>query len=138
MYVNLMESVNMRSSAMARMGRDGSVQLTDTIGQALANLSKLRCLPITGAGHAKPASYRDGDKTVSWPVDFPRGLQAGRPACASASISTSGPAMRARASVLLEARERLQQPPTANVRLGRSAWKNLWTIGVSSVPSYAR
>lgn len=136
MYVNFMESVNVLPFAVVRMGRNGSVQLTDTIGQALANLSKLRCLPMTSAGHAKPASHRDGDQAVSWPVDFPRGLQAGRPACALASISTNSPAIKARASVLAQ-RERLQEPRTATLRLGRSAWKYSWTIGVGGVSSYA-
>jgi len=136
MYVNSMESVNMRTLALARMDRNGSVQLTDTVGQALANLSQLRCLPITDAGHAKPASQRDGGNAVSWPVDFPRGLQAGRPVCAAACISTTSPAMSARASVLFQQRERLQEPPTA-MRSGRSAWKYSWTIGVGSVTPYA-
>jgi hypothetical protein len=134
MAVNLMETVRRQTFAVNRMGQDGSVTLSGASGQALANLSQMRCLPILGPGHVKPMSQRTGNQPDARLVDKPRGLHAGRRACEWASIS---------------ARERFQafEPalsasglsgPHADFLLGRSAWEYCsWTIGVGSVATYA-
>jgi hypothetical protein len=123
MAVNMMETVGMLTLALNRMGRNGSVKLMGASGQALANLSQMRCLLISEQGQAKPMVQRSGNQPVSRLVDKPHGLHAGRRGCESASIST---------------RERF--PAFApGATLGRSAWTyHAWTIGVGSVATYAR
>jgi hypothetical protein len=137
MAVTAMASVRTITTALVRMGRNGSVQLTGAKGQTFTDLSKLRCLPSTEAGHASFASQQGGNQPAMWPVDDPRGPQAGRPDCKSASISTRGPAILARPSVLLR-EARLQEPPIPMMSgHGRSAWKYQWTIEHGSVLAYA-
>ncbi len=123
MAVNMMETVRRLTFAFNRMGPNGSVAFTGASGQALANLSQMRCLPILGLGHVKPMSQRTGKQPDSWLVDDPRGLHAGRRACESASIST---------------RERFQAFEPALSASGRSAWEYCsWTIGLGGVATYA-
>jgi hypothetical protein len=123
MAVNMMETVRRLTFAENRKGPSGSVALTGASGQALAYLSQMRCLPILGPGHIKPMSQRTGNQPDSRLVDDPRGLQAGRPVCELASIST---------------RERFQAFEPALTALGRSAWRYSWTIGIGGVATYAR